>query len=740
MTYDDSGNPIVGYDDNGNPIPVGKPQASPVKQAPKTQVPKAANPAYESIAQMLLREIARGITPMSDKINNAVGMVTEPLLQESRPMTAGEASAIREGSDVVSLIKGQKAEHMSARDRASKISAARSAQGVQATTAESLFPASEAARRVDMAAGRTPKGGYAEEHPGTFAGDVFSAPIRLGAAAAVHLPRLLTKRFDNEVPENDGRFASYARGFQDWAADPTGLTGSPSSALFLIPGVNAEALVSGAGAKAATMAGETALGKVLARKGLQYIVEHPKSAKTVIRMGEGANQGASGFMMDSNAGGGGGGMGGAAIPAAFGTVFGGSGELLAAKAAQMLPRYQAIIAETQKGVPTRKAVQVGSETDEILRRNLARIGILGALRGVHAISDVAGKDLDRSTNMFEFLQKTMSPRLHEYLQSRPIGPSAAEHYAEGLSTKEAMMLNGRKVLPDDVANEHLIWTGPDKSMIDINDPNQIGPSIPAYLKDHWNDYADKIVDAAHYGGDLNTSDATLAKKALDRLATIKTILNPMQPKAVLDKKIADQFKVVYEPLAAKAKAEFSQDVANAEKILGRKPNKEEMSALGDKMRQSLSDAKHHATVVSQLPQKFSGQASPDAKMYFSDLTAIRRASNKKQGTSVAFNAAQEQNALGSLLGSFATPLMYERNRSLQENGLVPFARKAGKLWKEGQLMQRLSTGDMKETLRPVSNFADNNLTKYTIPLLLHALGTNMSKSGGKLSETYERNR
>lgn len=643
MMYDDNGNPIVGYDDNGNPIPAPKapaaPQARPAAKAPA----KAKQGVIDQLGSMIKTGImsAGPGVPLLRKIGSAA---FDPIFEAPREMTEQEAKAYSGGG--------------SARERARLVSAARDAQGISATTGETLFPAAEASRRANIAQGVRTKGGYIDDNPRAFLGDIISAPVRLGAAMGAHIPGLIlnsVKKFPTEVQDNENPFMSYSRGFQSWAADPTGMTGSPSSALFLVPGLNAEALVSGAGAKAAAMGAETALGKVLARKGLEFVASHPKTASTVVRMGEGANMGASGYMMDRHGGGGNGGS--AALPAAFGAGAGLGGKLLADMSASALPGYKQIIAEEMKRANPRQAVAKGQEVEGIMREKLRDIGFMQAMRGVNAIDDLSRAHLDKSGEYYDFVENALSPRVKALLDDRPSTKTYDDLIEAGMTPLQAKRWNRKVPLTDEVRGEHLVWTSPEKSMMDIADPDAIGPTLPVLWNDFFKQGEQRVNDAAFYGapGAAAASGEELNKMLKKKVATI----------------------------------------------------------------QSLENMK-----------------DPSSRMFLQDLSRIRRQANVKHGTSIKYGAAGLQNLLGSEgLGEFPTRFMYGDNRKLQDLGLVPMARSAGKLYKEGKILQQLATGDVKQSLRAGGAIADiakqSEGLKYRVPLLLHALGVSMEKNAPK---------
>lgn len=449
-------------------------------------------------------------TQQDDQKGKLFAYLNDLILGQSRPMSEAEKKVDRVDKP---------------REYASNISEARAHDKTPATTAEMIFPASEAARRADIEAGRTPQGGYASEHLAPFLGDVVSFPSRAGGALAVHglsaLARGLYsggKQLFTGEKDYSGVGKSVDR-VSDWMTDPTGVTGSPSGILMFAPGLNTSKIVAQAGERAAA----PAVGMIpqVMKSVSTAIAKHPKKAVAILRGIEGATTAATGAGLDD--------FGRPLSHAALGTsaAIGGIGAPLGAWVSDVgmeaLPGLRQTLNQSAKGVVNKgEKLQAFADTYDMLKRNLKDIGVGESLLGATALENLWRKRLRESGNLYDMVDEAMSPKTREWLANRGDPKFAQEHIAAGLSPEIAQMFHGRTAPPADIADEVMSWANPEKTIT----MQGASPHGPVTMQDIYTESLRKLLgkkEALAEGTSTNTPKE-LAKELKKKFDTISTIM------------------------------------------------------------------------------------------------------------------------------------------------------------------------------------------------------------------------
>jgi len=470
------------------------------KPAPKAKAPEAG--FFDKIGEMITAgmQVASPFAPLMRAVN----------ADESRPMSDAERQVVRGDNP---------------RDYASKISEARAQGKTPATTAEMIFPASEAARRADIDAGRTPQGGYASEHLAPFLGDIVSFPSRAGGALGTHglaaLARGLYsggKQLFTGEKDYSGAGKSVDR-VTDWMTDPTGITGSPSGILMFAPGLNTSKIVAKAGERAAAPAAGM-LPQVI-KSVSTAIAKNPKKATALLRGIEGATTAATGAGLDE--------FGRPLSHAALGTsaMIGGLGSPLGAHISdwgmEALPGLRQTLNQSAKGVVNKgEKLQAFADTYDMLKRNLKDVGVGESLLGATALENLWRKRLRESGNLYDMVDEAMSPKTRAWLANRGDPKFAEEHIAAGLSPEMAQMFHGRTAPPADIADEVMSWANPEKTVT----MQGASPHGPVTMQDIYTESLRKLLgkkEALAEGTSTNTPKE-LAKELKKKFETISTIM------------------------------------------------------------------------------------------------------------------------------------------------------------------------------------------------------------------------
>jgi len=552
----------------------------------------------------------------------------------------------------------------------------------------------------------------------SLAGDITGLPFRtvgsmiLGAGSGIagavsHARDNVAQHIDPMVGMIPAALGPAAARFQSEMAQPTGITGSPSSLLMLAPYMDAPAIL---GKGAALLAKYPAIADILS--GGQKAAQGFKGAHPVLNaMGTGA---AYGGALDVAANGlnslGGTSAPSIAIPKAVSDV------------AMAVPQtrnaiLQSLYAGNGGGTPTRSlgealASPVAAAGVSALGSGLAEMG-LNAIPGVGAMVDQSVKYALKGKRA---AGGEMAGRLGELIDAAN-GPSGlgALH---GIGSIESVADRARASAGrgyDAVGTA----IAPNTAAMA---PRQIVTDITSPL------YGHPIPDPAIFGERLGWVAPPGKEAELGN--ALSTIRNGQSeyPGAIpegswLD--VGNGIPASLNDLYQEARSNMFRKMASGDPAYASVTRAQAESALDQKFRSAHGLQMEPKLYQGPVP---SGEALPT--MYWPDLSALRVPANVRQGSSLRANGAAFQNSIRNELGDVVTKYMYGNNAAVDRSGMRGVLNAAGKDYKFAKLGEQLAIQDATKrvgqenplitALRP---FPER--IRYSVPMLARYLGTRM---------------